>query len=87
MAEPSLEMPNGIRSWVETHHEIVGLIATSLRKRYKTACYRLVESQGRTALYDHAILLTNHFELINEGKQWDGEFTEEVEKFFNERDQ
>jgi len=78
--------PGGFRTWAETFFEISANIATVLGsddfEYMDTKTTRLYHEQGRAAMYDRAIELTDEFETKNEGREWDGEFFEEIDEFF-----
>lgn len=76
------EFPNGFESWQETHFEIVTLIAFA-NMMNDTHIQKILETQGQGGLYEIAENLTNKFEKINEGRDWDGEYFDEIEEFFN----
>lgn len=74
--------PNGFRSWAETHHEIVSII--TLHRSAKSTPEKLTkiqEQHGSTGFHDLCVELTDVFEDMNKGRQWDGEFWEEIEQF------
>lgn len=86
-----LKFPNGFSSWHETHFEISEAIGKALNDMYspdelqsKVVCDR-VEEQGTGGIYDLAEDLTDEFELKFKGKEWDGEYFDEIEKFINEK--
>lgn len=69
-------------SWQETHFEVCAEIG----RRLSTGCVSpvidgLVSSQGRGALYSLAVNLTDEFEQRNAGREWNGEFYDEIDKF------
>jgi len=78
--------PNGFRTWIETFYEISTNMAIVLGHddfdgiKSKTAA--LYRDQGRAAMYDRAIELTDEFETKNEGREWDGDLFEEIDEFF-----
>jgi hypothetical protein len=75
---------NGFTSWQETHFEVVSVITHIWRL---DNLYGLVaerhEAQGTGGLYELAKELTDEFEKMNEERQWDGEFFDEIEEFLN----
>lgn len=79
--------PNGFTSWYETHHEIVAHITRrtnrmlSGKNRMSGIIAERYDVQGTGGLYELAEELTDRFELINKGRQWDGEFFDELEEF------
>lgn len=74
-----LDMPNGFTSWYETHHEVVATIHTE--KPNSPVLKKIQLEEGRCGFYTLAKKLTDKFEKLNTGREWDGEFFEEVEKF------
>jgi hypothetical protein len=79
--------PNGFDSWIETHFEIVSYITTEISKDKFDS--KLVETrheeQGKCGMYGLAEELTDEFEELNKGREWDGEFFDEIEKFIKEK--
>jgi len=74
------------RSFLQTHFEVSGAISLiAASERPHGIVKRIVESQGTTGLYDLALQLTTEFENKNKGRQWDGEFFEEIEQFLEEK--
>lgn len=74
--------PNGFRSWAETHHEIVSIITLyRTSKVVPEKITKIQERDGSEGFYDPCIELTDVFEDMNKGRQWDGEFWEEIEQF------
>lgn len=73
---------NGFDSWQETHYEVVQAITMEQAKDDPQGVVReRHDAQGHGGLYELAKELTDEFEKLNEGRQWDGEFFEEIEKF------
>jgi len=85
--------PNGFRSWMETHHEMVTMITATL-DRWKgddeeiegSKTLELYSENGSAQMYDYAEQLTDEFEKLHEGREWDGEFFDECETFFQLKD-
>lgn len=83
--------PNGFSSWHETHFEISEAIGKALNDMYSPdelqseVVVHVVEEHGTGGIYDLAEDLTDEFELKFEGKEWDGEYFDEIEKFINEK--
>jgi hypothetical protein len=78
--------PNGFKSWVETHHEVVSeitqaLTAEELGPEFKNRAVRVSEEEGTGGIYQLAEALTDKFEELNKGRVWDGEFFDEVNEF------
>lgn len=79
------QFSNGFTSWIETHHEVVKAITLRMADdEYNGAARARAEAQGTGGLYELAEELTDKFEAANKGRQWDGEFFEEVEEFLNQ---
>lgn len=74
------EFPNGFDSWMETHHEIVEAMCVAVVKE-KSLAEKVRSDEGTTGLYKLAEDLTDQFEQLNEGRNWDGEFFDEVQEF------
>lgn len=91
LEEDEPEFPNGFRSWMETHHEVVSAITVILCKKKPTGIVaQTQEESGSTALYDLAKKLTDEFEKLNEGLEWgvdEGaeDFMEAIEEFLNKK--
>ena len=80
------EFPNGFESWHETHFEVVEAIVIQIEKRgYTMQLQELQEQSGRGAIWEYAKQLTNEFEKKNEGREWDGEFYDEIDEFLTEK--
>lgn len=75
------ELPNDFESWQETHFEIVSMITLDLEKG-NNKVEEISETQGTGGLYTLAKQLTDKFEKLHEGREWDGEFFEEIEYFY-----
>jgi Na+-translocating ferredoxin:NAD+ oxidoreductase RnfG subunit len=73
---------NGFESWHETHFEVVQAITIESAKKNPIGIVAETQSkQGFVGMYQLAVSLTNKFEKLNEGRQWDGEFHEEIWDF------
>lgn len=79
------KFPNGLTSWYETHHEIVRAIAIADDRETSSLLKKIHETKGIGGLYELAENLTDEFEKLNDGREWDGEFFDEVEKFSEEK--
>ena len=80
------KFPNGFESWMETHHEVVTAIteamtAEELEPEFQNVATRRREEQGIGGVYELAEELTDKFEQLNKGREWDGEFFDEVTEF------
>jgi hypothetical protein len=81
-----MEFVNGFESWQETHFEVVQVICEEIsRDEPRGVVKERHEAQGRGGLYELANELTNEFEELNNGREWDGEFFDEIEKFLIEK--
>jgi hypothetical protein len=71
---------------METHHEIVTEITERINDRTYTGWLRDEQkNNGFCAFYDVAEMLTDEFENKFKGREWDGEFWDEIEKFSKEK--
>jgi hypothetical protein len=80
--------PNGFTSWIETHHEVVSYITRQLDNNYlsmDTKVAKEYESGGTGRVYELAADWTDLFESENNGRDWDGEFFDELEEFLNKQ--
>lgn len=79
---------NGFRSWMETHHEIVAHIHQELSKPEEewSPQFSLIGAmEGRAGFYDISEMWANEFELKNYGREWDGEFFDEIDEFVKKK--
>ncbi len=78
---------NGFYSWRDTHHEVVSGISSQLIKDVPDSVVisELYSLHGTTGMYDFAEQLTDEFEKLHEGRQWDGEYFDVVEAFIKEK--
>lgn len=76
--------PNGFSAWHETHFEIVSAINSQLSISEDNMSNRVKYAQGTGGLYELAEELTNKFEKMHQGREWDGDFFDEVEGFIKE---
>lgn len=74
---------NNITSILETHYEIVQTIA--LNEANFSVLSDIRESKGQGGLYEIAEKWTLEFESINNGRIWDGEFFDEIDKFIMDK--
>jgi hypothetical protein len=76
---------NGFRSWMETFFEVTSYINGEVT--LQDDCCEVVKAamwgQGYPSLYDLAEELTDEFEEINKGREWDGEFVDEINSFMS----
>lgn len=78
--------PNGFESWHETHFEVVSRIAIEHQKDIPTGLVaERHEMSGHGGLYELAEELTDEFEALHEGREWDGDFFDTIESFLEEK--
>lgn len=85
--------PNGFKNWRETFYEVVQGITCHINfisgfeenESVNDIVYETKDQFGTTGLYDLAELWTDEFELINKGREWNGEFLDEIEAFVNKK--
>lgn len=70
--------PNGFEDWHETHYEVISFIEHSLSLENGNKFCELDALYGRGELYNVAKNITNDFEKKNKGRNWDGEFYDEI---------
>lgn len=77
--------PNGIESYLETHYEVVCHLEHN--EDYDGTHANIASTTGgRGRMYELAQFLTTKFEKLHEGRSWDGEFFDELEKFLKDED-
>lgn len=74
--------PNGFESWQETHFEIVAQLVT-MRKGGDVPefLHQVQKDLGRCGFYSYAKLWADEFEKLHAGREWDGEFFDELDYF------
>lgn len=78
--------PNGFINWAETHHEIVSAVTKiMLADRLPIVLEEIQLKQGTGGIYEFCIDLADEFEELNRGREWDGEFFDEIEVFINQK--
>ncbi len=91
---PRFRFPNGVINYLETHHEVVAFIShyetkanfeSSPSQKRTTAIDKAREAGGTCEVYTLARTWTNEFEVKNKGREWDGEFFDEIEAFCAEK--
>jgi hypothetical protein len=76
------KFPNGFASWRETFFEVTCAIRDEHKKNFPKGKVKDYHTEGGTcALYNLAEELTDEFEVLNKGREWDGEFFDEIEAF------
>lgn len=69
----NIEFPNGFTSWYETMIEIAWLWDYEHTKFY--------DQNGTGGVYEKIREWTDEFEELHRGREWDGDFFEEIESF------
>lgn len=85
-AEQEKVFPNGFASWQETHFEVVQAITTTFSRDelLEGIVFERHRAQGHGGLYELAEELTDKFEEKNKGREWDGEFFDEIAEFLEQ---
>jgi len=78
-----LKCVNGFESWHETHYQMVCCIEDS-RDGYNVVSDTL-EHFGSGGLMELAYEWTNEFEELHKGQEWDGEWYDELDKFWEKK--
>ena len=78
---------NGFACWAETYFEAVCAIHSELLKDNfgSEIVKEWHEQQGHLGMCQLAEKLADEFELLNKGREWDGEFYEEIELFLKKK--
>jgi len=74
------KFPNGFSEWIETHHEVVAEIERAINIPTSKVSF-IAETKGTGGLYELAEFLTDKFEILHAGKEWDGEFFDTIHSF------
>lgn len=77
--------PNGFESWYETHY-FVSVHLSETEDVETSLAYHRTSRQGMGGLWELSEELTDEFEKINKGRQWDGEWMDELEAWLCEKD-
>lgn len=86
------DFPNGFISWQETYFEVVDSLSGILRldsfqhgsKEFKWLTEEY-DNGGRGRMYELAEEWTDEFEKLNEDREWDGQFYDELDEFLKEK--
>lgn len=79
---------NGLKCWSQTHFEVVSILTLLEQKPENEQPFELLsvrKNEGTTGVWELAEAITNEFEDQNEGREWDGEFYEEIEAFVRQK--
>lgn len=82
------QFPNGFPSWKETHYEVVAFITSHMighNDSIGNPVFDVHAEQGTGGLYEMAEKWTDEFEKLNKGREWDGEFFDEIGKFLKQK--
>lgn len=80
------KFPNRFDSWYKTHHEVVSFLTLEYERDSVTSkVAEFYEQNGTGGMYELARELTDEFETLNIGREWDGEFFEEIESFLMQK--
>lgn len=90
MKKESKHFPNGFKSWICTHYEMVQAITLKLcdeDMEEDSALYERLEEEGTEGMYDKAEELTDEFEKEYKGAIWGADFDyyETIENFLSTR--
>ncbi len=79
-----MKFVNGFDSWQETHFEVVSAIKLN-EDLENSKVAEVATMEGTGGLYEFAKRLTDEFEQLHKGREWSGEFFEEIEKFLENK--
>ena len=81
------KFPNGFTAWMETFYEISSAITMELAKEDHISLLvaKRYDDQGHGGMYELAQELTDEFEHLYAGRQWDGEFFDAVWEFISSK--
>lgn len=74
------------REFLETHFEVCNaltLYVAKLERDGKTL--ECIKSVGCTSLYDLSICWAVEFDKLHNGREWDGEFFDEIDRFMQRK--
>lgn len=78
------DFPTQFTSWHQTHFEIGSEITRQLLANIPGLVVETYEEHGTLSMYDLAKQLTDTFEKLHQGRQWDGDYFETIEAFCKE---
>jgi hypothetical protein len=81
------KFPNGITSYLETYYEVVSELTQVRLTNFEESniVNNTMRQQGTSGMYELAEELTDEFEKTNAGREWDGEFFDELADFFKSK--
>lgn len=80
------KFPNGFIAWYETFYQGVEAITEAHQMRYSTAVIEVHEAEGHKGLFDLARCLTDGFEELHAGEQWeDKDYYDAIEEYMIEK--
>lgn len=75
------KFPNGITDYLETHHEVVAYLTSTVDNKGSLA-FQTKRDWGAGGLYELAEKLTDEFEKKHKGEEWiEKDYFVELEKF------
>lgn len=79
--------PNGFTSWYETHHEIVCAINGILQQEEipHMVPWMISNEQGTGGIYEYCVDITDEFEKIHEGVEWEADYFDVLEQFIDQK--
>ncbi len=89
-----MEFPNGFESWYETFYEVVAFIEETFDYYFdynieleglNEVVAKRYQEHGTGGKYMLAREWTDAFEKENEGREWDGEFYDEIYEFVKKK--
>lgn len=83
------QFPNGFESWQETHYEVCTFIGIHLNRwdgaLIETVIQQFHYDMGTGGMYDLAEEWADEFENMNIGREWGGQFFDEIEQFLHNK--
>lgn len=84
------KFPNGFKSWISTHYEMVQAITLKLcdeDMEEDSALYERLEEEGTAGMYTLSEELTDAFEEEYEGAEWGGklDYFDTIENFLDQK--
>jgi len=78
---------NSFESWYETFFMLTQAVTLHINQDYdnKDIVYETGNMYGTMGICELMVKWTNEFEELNKGRNWDGEWMDEVDKFFRKK--
>lgn len=78
--------PNGFTNWSETHFEIVKAISIELVKDHMSEKVgKIYDEHGTGGMYELAEILTDEFETLYQGREWNGDYFDTIDEFISKK--